>query len=242
MIFQNPTTSLNPLLTIRKQLADSYLAHWPQAGVDEVSQRVTEVMERLGIPQRRLESYPHELSGGMTQRVMIGMGLICGADYVIADEPTTSLDVLVEYGFMVGLHELCRTTKTGVMLVSHNIGLVAMWADYLAVMYCGRIVEYGVAASVLDDPQHPYTKALVGATPSLTREMGELTRLPGVPANPGSPPPGCAFHPRCPVADPACSTRTPQVTELVEDGKSPHTVACMRFEDDWATFSQRGGS
>jgi oligopeptide/dipeptide ABC transporter ATP-binding protein len=128
------------------------------------------------------------------------------------------------------------------MLVSHNIGLVAMWADYLAVRYGGRIVEYGAAASVLDDPQHPYTKALVGATPSLTREMTELTRLPGVPANPGSPPPGCAFHPRCPVADPVCSTRKPRITELEEGGESHHTVACLRFEADWAAFSQQGKS
>jgi oligopeptide/dipeptide ABC transporter ATP-binding protein len=237
MIFQNPTSSLNPLLTIRRQLSDSYLAHWPRADREEVDGRVEDVMERLGISKLRLEAYPHELSGGMTQRVMIGMGLICGADYIIADEPTTSLDVLVEFGFMAFLHEMSRATNTGVMLVSHNIGLVGMWADYVAVMYCGRIVEYGVAATVLDDPQHPYTKALVGATPSLSRGIGELTRLPGVPANPASPPSGCAFHPRCPVADAVCSMRKPRITELARDGEPSHPVVCLRFEPDFVALS-----
>ena len=230
MIFQNPSTSMNPLLTIRDQLADSYVAHWPKASSDEVDERVVEVMEQLGIPRGRLDSYPHELSGGMTQRVMIGMGLICGADYIIADEPTTSLDVLVEDGFMVGLHDLCRTTGTGVMLVSHNMGLVAMWSDYIAVMYSGRIVEYGTADSVLDNQRHPYTRALVGATPSLGREIDELVRLPGVPANPGAPPPGCAFHPRCPVAGPICSEAKPQITELGAVSTASHMVACLRYE------------
>jgi oligopeptide/dipeptide ABC transporter ATP-binding protein len=240
MIFQNPTTSMNPLLTIRQQLADSYLAHWPRAGADEVNERVIEVMEQLRIPRGRLESHPHELSGGMTQRVMIGMGLICGADYIIADEPTTSLDVLVEHEFMIGLHELCRTTGTGIMLVTHNTGLVAMWSDFIAVMYCGRVVEYGTADSILDNPRHPYTQALLGATPSLSRDIGDLIRLPGVPANPGSPPSGCAFHPRCPVAGAICSKAKPQISAISDGGGFRHTVACLRYEEAFGEHFPEG--
>jgi oligopeptide/dipeptide ABC transporter ATP-binding protein len=234
MIFQNPTTSMNPLLTIRRQVADSYLAHFPRASEDEVNERVRGVLAKLGIPERRLDAYPHELSGGMTQRVMIGMGLICGSDFVIADEPTTALDVLVEYGFMAQIHELCRRDGVGVLLVSHNMGLVAMWADSVAIMYGGRIMEFGQVAEVLEDPQHPYSRALVGATPSLSRELGELTRLPGAPANLGMQPPGCPFHPRCPVAAPICAERKPRVTELGRVGEPSHTVACLRYEPDAA--------
>lgn len=230
MIFQNPTTSMNPLLPIRRQVADSYRAHFPNATDREVNERVGVVLGRLGIPERRLDAYPHELSGGMTQRVMIGMGLICGSDFVVADEPTTSLDVLVEYGFMASMHELCRTDGVGVLLVSHNMGLVAMWADWVAIMYGGRIMEFGEAATVLDDPQHPYSRALIGATPSLSRDMGDLTRLPGAPAGLGAQPSGCPFHPRCPVAGAVCSEVKPAVTQL---GTSLHTVACLRFEQEF---------
>jgi oligopeptide/dipeptide ABC transporter ATP-binding protein len=165
------------------------------------------------------------------------MGLICGSDFVVADEPTTSLDVLVEHGFMASMHELCRSEGVGVLLVSHNMGLVAMWADWVAIMYSGRIVEFGEATTVLDDPQHPYSRALVGATPSLSSEMSELTRLSGAPASLGAQPPGCPFHPRCPVAGPVCSEVKPGVT-LLDD--SPHTVACLRFEHEFAqSFASR---
>lgn len=232
MIFQNPQSSMNPLLTVRRQLADTYRAHYPKATATEIETRVRSVLGRLGIDESRLSAYQHELSGGMTQRVMIGMGLICGADFIIADEPTTALDVLVERAFIQTLRDLCVNDNVGVVLVSHNMGLVGMWADDIAVMYAGRVVEFGTADEVLGDPQHPYTRRLVGAIPALDRDLDELVRLGGTPPNLGSPPSGCAFHPRCPEAAAICAQRRPSLTELAGEGEQARTVACLQYEPD----------
>jgi oligopeptide/dipeptide ABC transporter ATP-binding protein len=230
MIFQNPLTSLNPLLSVRRQMADTYRAHKPHARAAEVESRVKEVLGKLGIDESRLSAYPHELSGGMTQRVMIGMGLICGADFVLADEPTTSLDVLVEASFLRTLHDLCRNEGVGVVLVSHDMGLVEMWADDIAVMYAGRIVEFGPADVVFNAPQHPYTRQLVGATPALDRELDELVRLGGSPPNLDALPTGCAFHPRCPLAQPICAETKPPVIDLPSAPGQRHQAACLLLE------------
>jgi oligopeptide/dipeptide ABC transporter ATP-binding protein len=241
MVFQNPMTSMNPLLTVRRQMADTYRAHVPKASDDEVEQRSRAVLGRLGIDESRLSAYPHELSGGMTQRVMIAMGLISGARFVIADEPTTSLDVLVERAFLRTVHELCVRDDVGVLLVSHNMGVVEMWADDVAVMYAGRIVEAGPAEAVLYDPKHPYTQRLVGATPALNRSLHELVRLGGSPPSIGDLPPGCPFHPRCPVSGPLCSVRRPAITHL-HTGAEQSSVVCLRYESDAQESFREGGA
>jgi len=206
MVFQDPMSSLNPVMRIGDQVAEQIVAH-EDVGSGEARQRAVELLGRVGIPrtEERAADYPHELSGGMRQRVMIAMALSCQPRVLIADEPTTALDVTVQAQILELIRELRDETGAGVILVTHDLGVVAEIADRVAVMYAGRIVEQGTVMEIFDDPQHPYTWGLLGAIPRLDLPpRGRLPTVAGAPPSPLQKPEGCQFRPRCPHAFDRC--------------------------------------
>ncbi|HSM58419.1 MAG TPA: ABC transporter ATP-binding protein [Candidatus Sulfomarinibacteraceae bacterium] len=228
MIFQDPMTSLNPIQRIREHLLEAIEVHEPQTKFDEAVARIGKLVERLGIQKERLPDYPHQLSGGMRQRVMISLGLVLNAELVIADEATTSLDVIVEAKLLDQLREIRDEFGVTIILITHNIALVAELADRVAVMYAGRIAELGSVYDVFDNPLHPYTKGLLKSVPNIKLdEQEDLYRMAGEPPNLTHPPAGCRFHPRCPEAMPICSGIEPTLLE-VHPG---HFVHCWLYED-----------
>jgi peptide/nickel transport system ATP-binding protein len=208
MIFQDPMSSLNPVYRIGNQIVEQIRVHNPQVSKRDAMARAVELMERVGVPRaaERLRSYPHEFSGGMRQRVMIAMALSCSPKLLIADEPTTALDVTIQAQILDELRKLRDETSAGVILVTHDLAVVAEIADRVVVMYAGRVVEQGSLDDLFYDPQHPYTWGLLG---SITRIDGDRSaRLPailGMPPSLRNPPTGCHFAPRCPHAFEACS-------------------------------------
>jgi peptide/nickel transport system ATP-binding protein len=231
MVFQDPMTSLNPVLTVGRQLVEGLRAH---SDMDRAAarQRAADLLGEVGLPdpQRALDRYPHELSGGMRQRVMIAIALSNSPALLIADEATTALDVTVQAQILDLVAKLQADHGTGVVWITHDLGVVAGIADRVLVMYGGRCVEDGTADDVLERPRHPYTRGLLGALPDLAgpRTGGEppdLATVPGTPPAPTDLPPGCVFWPRCPVrSDPRCETEQPPLT-LVADGALPHRAA-----------------
>ena len=225
MIFQEPMTSLNPVFTVGDQIAEAVLLHRP-AGRAAARTRALELLRlvRLADPERRLDEYPHQLSGGMRQRVMIAIALACDPDLVVADEPTTALDVTIQAQILDLLAELRRRLGTAILLITHDLGVVAETCDDVAVMYAGRIVEQAPAARLFDNPLHPYTIGLLGARPGRGgRADGPLRTIPGMVPPPQHFPAGCRFHPRCGVARlPECAAAVPALVE-VEPG---HLVRC----------------
>ncbi len=212
MIFQEPMTRLDPLMRISDHFREAL------RGQERISRRAAdaralETLRALGIPPSRYKNYPHEFSGGMRQRIMIALALALRPSFVVADEPTTALDVLVEAQIIRILGEIRETFSPAMVLITHNLGIVGQACDRVAVMYAGRIVEQGPVDAVFADPQHPYTQELLGATISLTTT--ELKTIPGAPPDLGNPPPGCRFHPRCPFAMQVCVTEQPETTELI---------------------------
>jgi peptide/nickel transport system ATP-binding protein len=205
MIFQDPLTSLNPLLPIGDQLSETILEHL-NVNRAEAHQRAIAALEEVGIPAaaERINSYPHEFSGGMRQRVVIALALCAEPSLIIADEPTTALDVSVQAQIIALLKKLCRERGTSVVLVTHDMGVIAEAADRVAVMYAGRLVELGPVAEVLTHPRHPYTDGLVGSMPMASHGKARLRQIPGSMPRLDSLPDGCAFHPRCPVAQDKC--------------------------------------
>src|SRR4029077_11050136 len=225
MIFQEPMTSLNPALTVGRQIAESLVLHRGLSQREAMAKAVEMLRKvRMSEPERRVRQYPHELSGGMRQRVMIAMALSCGPKLLIADEPTTALDVTTQAQIMDLILRLRRTTGSALILISHDLGLVAGVVDRVAVMYAGRVVEVGPADVILKSPEHPYTLALLRSIPRLDRPRPDrLVAIRGVPPDPVRRPEGCSFHPRCPLVMEACRRETPQ-REPVEDDR--HQVAC----------------
>ena len=223
IVFQGALHSLNPVQSIGKQLAEPIKLH---KSAPDPAVRVRELLEQVGLPASRASSYPHELSGGQRQRVMIAMALACGPDLVIADEPTTALDVMVQAQVLDLLTGLVRDLGMGMVLISHDLGVLGTTCDRIAVMYAGRIVEVGPGLQVFDDPQHPYTRALAGAFPRVGDPAARYAPvgLPGDPPYPGDLPGGCDFHPRCPVVMPECSTAS---VSLVDAGEG-RVAACLR--------------
>ncbi|HEX5678779.1 MAG TPA: ABC transporter ATP-binding protein [Alcanivorax sp.] len=224
MIFQEPMTSLNPSLRIGRQLAEPLLVHG-SVPKDQVRERCLELLRqvRLGDPEKRLDAYPHELSGGMRQRVMIAMGLACLPKLLIADEPTTALDVTVQAQILELLRDLVRANNSSMMLITHDLGVVARYADRINVMYAGRIVERGTAEEIFHHPKHPYTLGLMESMPRLDQAPGSrLTPIPGQPPDLSDPPPGCPFHPRCRFAEARCRSERPPLEQLTEH----HWKAC----------------
>ncbi len=225
MIFQEPMTSLNPVFTVGEQVAEAVRRH-RKVGKAEARARALEMFRQVRIPspEKRLDEYPHQLSGGMRQRVMIAMALANDPELLIADEPTTALDVTIQAQILDLMRDLQRETGAALLLITHDLGVVAEIADEVAVMYAGRIVEKGSVDAIFNDPQHPYTLGLMGSMPSLGRKQGRLTTIFGTVPPPQALPPGCRFATRCPFADMRCQTEMPP---LETDDKG-HGWACFK--------------
>ena len=232
MIFQEPMTALNPVFTIGEQIAETLRVH---EGLDRKAARARArlLLEKVGIsnPGERLDQYPHELSGGMRQRVMIAIALACQPQLLIADEPTTALDVTIQAQILALLRDLQRELGMAVVLITHDLGVVAQVVDRVAVMYAGRIVEEGPVAAVFERPSHPYTRLLLESIPSLEHDQPRLPAIPGMVPSLSMLPPGCRFHPRCPQARPACAERSPPAIE-VEPGHRAACIALVGYRHD----------
>jgi peptide/nickel transport system ATP-binding protein len=217
MIFQEPLTRLNPLMRISQHFEETIKQHAPDLSKAEITERALESLRLIGIPPTRYKSYPHEFSGGMRQRLMIALALVLRPAFVVADEPTTALDVLVEAQIVQILNDLRRNFGTSLLLITHNVGIVAEACDRMAVMYAGRIVEQGDVRDVFKNPQHPYTRELLRSTISL--QTTGLNFIPGAPPDLVDPPDGCRFHPRCPSAMAVCATQNPVNIERPGGGR-----------------------
>ncbi len=215
MIFQDPASSLNPVLTIGKQIGEALALHRGLDGRARMAE-AKRLLDLVGMPDsaRRLSAYPHELSGGQNQRAMIAMALAGRPDLLIADEPTTALDVTIQAQILELLASLRKETGMALVLISHDLGVVAETCDRVAVMYAGRIVEEAPALALFEAPRHPYAEGLIGALPLLDGPRRRLTAIPGTVPDPREAPPGCAFAPRCPKAASACAGAVPALTEV----------------------------
>ena len=207
LIFQEPMTRLDPLMTIENHFVETLKAHESDTKEKEMRRRSLDALGAMGIPPTRFKQYPHEFSGGMRQRIMIALALVLNPKVLVADEPTTALDVIVEGQILEILADLRRNFDTALLLITHNLGIVAEACDRVAVMYAGRIVEQGDARKVFAEPAHPYTRALLESIISLATT--DLKYIPGAPPSLIDPPPACRFHPRCPSAMRVCSTKDP---------------------------------
>ncbi len=225
MIFQEPMSALNPVFSVGEQVAEGLRVHEKlsrRAALD----RAEQLLRRVGIPEprRRLAQYPHELSGGMRQRVMIAAALACRPRLLIADEPTTALDVTIQAQILALLAELRRETGLAVLLITHDLGVIAQVVSRVAVMYAGRVVETGPVARVFEAPAHPYTEALLRSIPALNTEAARLPAIPGSVPVPSAWPAGCRFHPRCAHAEAACTLALPDLRAA----GAGHNAACLR--------------
>jgi peptide/nickel transport system ATP-binding protein len=227
MVFQDPLTSLNPLYTVGRQLTETILTH-SELSEKGARKRAVELLQEVGIPaaERRIDQYPHEFSGGMRQRVVIALALCANPRLIIADEPTTALDVSIQAQIIALLKRLCREHGAAVMLVTHDMGVIAETADRVAVMYAGRIVEVGPVAEVVRRPKHPYTVGLMGSIPLVGHDVDRLTQIEGAMPRLDAIPPGCAFNPRCPRAFARCRQERPALApvELTD-------AACWLYRD-----------
>lgn len=224
MIFQDPLTSLNPLYRVGEQLVETILTH-TDLSAKAARERAIFLLNEVGIPaaERRIDSYPHEFSGGMRQRVVIALALCAEPDFIIADEPTTALDVSVQAQIIALLKKLCQSHGMAVMLVTHDMGVIAETADRVAVMYAGRVVEIGPVRDVIQNPRHPYAVGLMGAIPSLEAEVDRLTQIPGAMPRLSAIPAGCAFNPRCAHVTERCRQDRPDLVTVAPQ----HQVACL---------------
>ncbi|MEP2953696.1 MAG: ABC transporter ATP-binding protein [Sulfitobacter sp.] len=222
MIFQEPMTSLNPAFRIGDQITEAVLAH-SNASKSEAEDKALAILKRVGIPaaEKRMRDYPHQLSGGMRQRVMIAMALVNDPSLLIADEPTTALDVTIQAQILELIRDLQAETDMGTIMITHDLGVVAEIADTVAVMYAGTIVETGPAERIFNDPQHPYTIGLMSSIPQLSGPRGRLATVPGMVPTTQNMPEGCRFATRCPFAQPVCKQEPPLAP--IEGG---HAVAC----------------
>ena len=228
MIFQEPMTSLNPVFSVCEQLVETIRAHDPMPR-RAARARAIDLLAKVGIPDphRRIDDYPHQMSGGMRQRVMIAMALSCRPSLLLADEPTTALDVSIQAQILELLRDLQEEFRMAVVLITHNLGIVAEYAQRVAVMYAGRVVEHAETADIFDHPRHPYTEGLLASIPALDREETRLKTIPGVVPVPGSVRAGCRFRSRCAHAREACAGMDPP---LIPAGRSTQ-AACLRLTD-----------
>ena len=223
LVFQGALNALNPVQRVSRQIGDAIRLHDPEAGRKAVRERVDELLARVGISPSRADQYPHEFSGGMRQRVMIALALACDPVVMIADEPTTALDVMTQAQVLALLEDLRRDLGLALLLITHDLGVIAETCDRVAVMYAGSIVETGPTASVFGVPQHPYTQRLLGAFPQVGTERDLPPAIPGAPPDPADPPAGCRFHPRCHLAREACMSGEMMLRPVGDD----HESACL---------------
>jgi len=238
MIFQEPMTSLNPVFTCGNQITEVLRLH-QGLGKNAAIERAIEMLAKVGInsPEQRVHEYPHQLSGGQKQRVMIAMALACNPKLLIADEPSTALDVTIQAQILDLLRALQQEFHMAILLITHDLGVIAEMADQVAVMYAGKIAEFAEAGELYDNPKHPYTDGLFGSLPKLGSTAERLTVIPGVVPNPIEFPSGCKFHPRCPHAFDRCSVEEPELRPV---GPNGHVAACHLYPDDGGEW--KGGA
>ncbi|MDF1520970.1 MAG: ABC transporter ATP-binding protein [Brevefilum sp.] len=228
MIFQDPMTSLNPTQRVDEHIIEAIQVHESQTKTEEALTRAEKMIRKLGMQRRRMNSYPHQLSGGMRQRVMVGLGLVLNADLIVADEATTSLDVIVEAQLADQLKDIREEFGVSLLVITHNIALVAEISDRIVVMYAGHVMEIADVEPIFDNPLHPYTRGLLKSIPNIKLvDTEELYKMPGEPPNLTHPPSGCRFHPRCPRAMPICKTYEPDLEEV----SSGRFVKCWLYID-----------
>lgn len=227
MIFQEPMTSLNPVYTIGNQIMEAIILH-QKVGKREARERAISMLKEVGIPnpEQRVDEYPHQLSGGMRQRAMIAMALSCNPHLLIADEPTTALDVTIQAQILELIKELQKDHRMSLMIITHNLGVIAEMSDDVAVMYMGKVVEYSTVQKVFHDPKHPYTQGLMESIPALTRKKERLKPIKGMVPDPYNLPKGCPFEPRCPHAMAICKEKVPPLKEVAQG----HNAACYLYE------------
>jgi peptide/nickel transport system ATP-binding protein len=225
MVFQDPMTCLDPLQRVSDHLVETIRTHEPHISDEDARQQGVVLFDRLGIMAERLDDYPHQMSGGMRQRVMIALALALKVDLIIADEATTSLDVIVEAQFLDMLRDLQQQFNLTILLITHNIGVIAEVSDRVAVMYAAKMMELADVYPLFDDPLHPYTRGLLASVPNIELEEDTLEIMRGVPPNLLDPPPGCRFHPRCPQMMERCRVEVPAFKEVKPD----HWVACWLY-------------
>ncbi|MBT9776322.1 ATP-binding cassette domain-containing protein [Clostridium sp. MCC353] len=224
MIFQDPMTALNPIDTAGAQIMEVLKLHSGLKSRGELEKKAGEMLEMVGIPAGRLKDYPHQFSGGMKQRIVIAIALACSPELLIADEPTTALDVTIQAQILDLMNKLKNDLKTSMILITHDLGVVAEMCDKIAVVYAGEIVEYGTARQIYKETAHPYTIGLFESLPSLTGEETRLKPIKGMMPDPSNLPSGCCFHPRCPYADQGCKDARPKLLDI----GSGHLVRCHK--------------
>ena len=226
MIFQDPMTSLNPVITVGDQIAEVIQLH-EKIDAKKAMEKAKEMLEMVGIPGNRASEYPHQFSGGMKQRVIIAMALVCNPHLLIADEPTTALDVTIQAQVLDLMQKLREKYGTSMLMITHDLGIVAEVCDDVSIMYAGRIVEHGTLEDIFNNTSHPYTEGLFGSLPNIEDRTAELKPIPGLMPDPTNLPKGCVFHPRCKYCKEICKSRVPVITRLSDT----HIVSCLAYEE-----------
>jgi peptide/nickel transport system ATP-binding protein len=230
MIFQDPMTSLNPVMTVSEQIEEAIGLHNPKKSRREIKKLSDEMLETVGIKAERSMDYPHQFSGGMKQRVVIAMALACNPELIIADEPTTALDVTIQAQVLDLMKKLKDKFNTSMIMITHDLGVVAEICDYVAIMYSGEVVEHGTREHIFHNALHPYTKGLFACIPNLYEDEKRLKPIKGLTPDPVNLPKGCKFHPRCPYAMEICSKESPKPA-MMEEG---HMVKCHLYKEGMA--------